>query len=36
MHPVAALASETLTCREVISHPEVVDRIGQAHRKLQK
>lgn len=36
MDPIAALAYETLAYREVIWHPEVVDRIGQAYRRLQK
>jgi 3-hydroxypropionyl-coenzyme A dehydratase len=36
MDPIAALTYETLAYREVIWHPEVVDRIGAAYRKLQK
>lgn len=36
MDPIAALTYETLAYREVIWHPEVVDRIGQAYRNLRK
>ncbi|HEX7824693.1 MAG TPA: enoyl-CoA hydratase/isomerase family protein [Mycobacterium sp.] len=36
MDPIAALTYETLAYREVIWHPEVVDRIGAAYRRLRK
>ncbi|MEH3140583.1 MAG: enoyl-CoA hydratase/isomerase family protein [Mycobacterium kyogaense] len=36
MDPIAALTYETLAYREVIWHPEVTDRIGQAFRNLRK
>ncbi|MGN7778075.1 enoyl-CoA hydratase/isomerase family protein [Mycolicibacterium sp. 22603] len=36
MDPIAALTYETLAYREVIWHPEVVERIGQAYRNLRK
>lgn len=34
MDPIAALTYETLAYREVIWHPDVVDRIGNAYRNL--
>jgi enoyl-CoA hydratase len=36
MDPIAALTYETLAYREVIWHPDVVDRIGKAYRNLRK
>jgi 3-hydroxypropionyl-coenzyme A dehydratase len=36
MDPIAALTYETLAYREVIWHPEVVERIGSAYRRLRK
>jgi enoyl-CoA hydratase len=36
MDPIAALTYETLAYREVIWHPEVVERIGSAYRRLKK
>lgn len=36
MDPIAALTYETLAYKEVIWHPEVVDRIGAAYSKLGK
>ena len=36
MDPIAALAHETLAYREVIWHPDVVDRINAAYRKVKK
>ncbi len=35
MDPIAALTYETLAYREVIWHPEVVERIGNAYRNLR-
>jgi len=36
MDPIAALTYETLAYREVIWHPDVVDRIGKAYSNLRK
>ncbi|MGU3501022.1 enoyl-CoA hydratase/isomerase family protein [Mycobacterium sp. C31M] len=36
MDPIAALTYETMAYREVIWHPEVVERIGNAYRNLRK
>jgi 3-hydroxypropionyl-coenzyme A dehydratase len=36
LDPIAALTYETLAYREVIWHPEVVQRIGDAYRRLRK
>lgn len=36
MDPIAALTYETLAYREVIWHPDVVERIGNAFRNLRK
>lgn len=36
MDPIAALTYETLAYREVIWHPEVIDRVGNAFRKITK
>jgi 3-hydroxypropionyl-coenzyme A dehydratase len=36
MDPIAALAHETLAYREVIWHPDVVDRINAAYRKVKE
>jgi enoyl-CoA hydratase/carnithine racemase len=36
MDPIAALTYETMAYREVIWHPEVIDRIGAAYRNLKK
>lgn len=36
MDPIAALTYETMAYREVIWHPEVIDRIGNAFRNLKR
>ena len=36
MDPISALTYETLAYREVIWHPEVVDRITEAYRQIKK
>lgn len=36
MDPIAALTYETLAYKEVIWHPEVIDRVGNAFRKITK
>lgn len=36
MDPIAALTYETLAYREVIWHPDVIERIGNAYRNLRK
>ena len=36
MDPIAALTYETMAYREVIWHPEVVQRINDAYNRLQK
>lgn len=36
MDPISALTYETLAYREVIRHPEVVDRINAAYRAIRK
>jgi enoyl-CoA hydratase/carnithine racemase len=36
MDPISALAHETLAYREVIWHPDVVDRINVAYRKVKE
>lgn len=36
MDPISALTYETLAYREVIRHPEVVERISEAYRRISK
>ena len=36
MDPIAALTYETLAYKEVIWHPEIVDRIGAGYAKIGK
>jgi len=36
MDPISALTYETMAYREVIWHPEVIERIGNAYRNLRK